>query len=141
MDKQALEDIKRRIVGKKISKIDGGLCGDSGPVLLLDDGTEVSLFEDVQYCCAGAYGNWKILDAENLEAGITDIEFEQTADSEEDGDSYFSSAVITILHNQNPLATAECYADAGNGGFYFSSLSLRIELPDGGEYDTGVIGA
>lgn len=140
MDKQVLEDIKRRIVGKKISRVEDNSYEEDA-VLVLDDGTTVRLFEDHQDCCAGASGYWKILDAENLEAGITDIEFEQTADSEEDGDSYFSSAVITILHNQNPLATAECYADAGNGGYYFSSLSLRIELPDGGEYDTGVIGA
>ncbi|MEB3521030.1 hypothetical protein SM122_10775 [Streptococcus sp. S2(2023)] len=33
---------------------------------------------------------------------------------------------VTIYHNQNPIALAECEADDGNGGFYYSVGSLVI---------------
>lgn len=33
---------------------------------------------------------------------------------------------VTIYHNQNPIALAECEADDGNGGYYYSVGSLVI---------------
>ena len=34
---------------------------------------------------------------------------------------------VTIYHNQNPIAIADCEADAGNGGYYYSVCSLVIK--------------
>lgn len=129
MDDKALKQVKEAILGKKIQRVDeGNYLYDS--TLVLEDGTTLELFESEQDCCAGAGGDWKILVGADLEAGITDIEFELTADNEDDGfDSYYSSATITILHNQNPLVQGLCDANAGNGGYYFSVLSLRVKVP------------
>ena len=33
---------------------------------------------------------------------------------------------IAIYHNQNPIAQADIYADAGNGGYYYSVTSMIV---------------
>ena len=38
-----------------------------------------------------------------------------------------SLATVVLYHNQNPIAQGECYADAGNGDFYYSVYSLKIK--------------
>lgn len=42
------------------------------------------------------------------------------------GTEYNNHNTVTIYSNQNPVAQADCYADAGNGGYYFSVCSLVI---------------
>lgn len=37
--------------------------------------------------------------------------------------------VTEVITNQNPIALAECEANDGNGGFYYSVGSLIIRLP------------
>ena len=125
MEKHVYQEIRERILGKKIKEI------KDDSVLVLEDDTKLELFMSGNDCCAGAYGDWKILKADDLEAGITDIEFvdRQHFPGKDWGDESYSAMKINILHNQNPLASAECYADSGNGGFYFSSLSLRVVVP------------
>lgn len=129
MNKKDLDEVREAIVGKRIARAEEVLAESH---LVLTDGTRLELFESGSGCCAGADGDWRVLEGANLEAGITDIEFELTRDSELDEDGYgeyASEATITILHNRNPIAEAECYADAGNGGYYFSILSLRVRVP------------
>ena len=124
MEYQVYQAIRKRILGKKIKEI------KDDSVLVLEDGTRLELYESGQACCAGAYGDWKILESDDLEAGITDIEFVDRHHYEgDDLDGAYSTMNINILHNQNPLASAECFADAGNGGYYFSALSLRVVVP------------
>lgn len=124
MEKHIYQAIRERILGKKIKEI------KDDSVLVLEDGTRLELYESEQDCCAGAGGDWEILEADDLEAGITDIEFVDRHHYEGDYiDSAYSTMRINILHNQNPLASAECYADSGNGGYYFSALSLRVVVP------------
>lgn len=144
--------VRGLIVGKKIKGIeksettarDGFGYSVTGDALILEDGTILNLYMSESDCCAGAYGEWNI---KTLEAGITDIRFNINADSVEsypddsyDG-SHHSSATITILHNQNSLATAECYADDGNSGYYFSMLNLEVKLPTGEVIDETILSA
>lgn len=144
--------VRDLIVGKKITGTktvkatarDGFGYSVDGDALVLEDGTILNLYMSDADCCASAYGEWNI---ETLEAGITDIRFnidEDNVDSFPEldcDDSYHSSATITVLHNQNPLATAECYADAGISGYYFSVLNLEVKLPTGEVFDEAILSA
>lgn len=68
-----------------------------------------------------AYGDWKLL--ENFEGVITDVKFKAT----EEYRGYTKNRLfITIYHNQNEIAQAECYSDNGNDGYYFSVLSVEV---------------
>lgn len=75
-------------------------------------------------CCAYAFGEFKDV---KLEALITDVKIGEPEESWRDGDGeYEMHNTVTIYSNQNPVAQADCYANAGNGGYYFSVCSLVI---------------
>lgn len=69
---------------------------------------------------------------ENFEGVITDVKFKAT-------EEYFfgktKKLFITIFHNQNEVAQAECHADDGNEGYYYSVLSVRVTGIDGKQID------
>lgn len=126
------ETLTKYLVGRRITAAESG-------ILTLDDGTTLTLYESGWDCCAGAHGDWEILDPDRLEAAITNVEYEEYA--YDDGDTRVATCKITILHNQNPIALGDGYADAGNGGYYFSVLSLKIAVDGTTIYDEEVIGA
>lgn len=111
------DTLSKFLVGRRITAADAD-------TLTLDDGTTLELYESEQDCCAGAYGEWKILDPDRLEAAITHVEYEE--DTYDNGDTDIATCKITIFHNQNPIALGDGHADAGNGGYYFSVLSLEV---------------
>ena len=108
------ENIKEKLLFKKIST-----WGVSG--IMLDDGTTMTIECSEQDCCAWAGGEFKEV---VLDAVITDVKLGEKT-SEED-DSRTNYVTVTIFHNQNPIALADCYADNGNGGYYYSICSLVI---------------
>ena len=63
---------------------------------------------------------------------ITDVKFKAT---KERFDGTIKKIYITIFHNQNEVAQAECHADDGNGGYYYSVLSVRVTNIDGKQID------
>ena len=126
------ETLTKYLVGRRIATADDG-------TLTLDDGTTLELYESEQDCCAVARGTWKILDPDRLEAAITHVEYEE--DDHDDDYTRVSKCKITILHNQNPIALGDGYADAGNDGYYFSVLSLEIAVDGTIVYDEEVISA
>jgi hypothetical protein len=141
------DKVRDLIVGKKIKGTETVEATDrfgysvTGDALVLEDGTILNLYMSESDCCASAYGEW---DIPNLEAGITDVQFHVSQDrepSEYDDGSHESRATITILHNQNSVTTANCYADDGNGGYYFSVLNLEIRLPNGEHEDEIILSA
>ena len=92
--------------------------------LYLDDGTIVSIEMTDNDCCAYAFGEFKDV---KLEAIITDVNIGNYEDNWECvGEEYTNYNTVTIYSNQNPVAQADCYANAGNGGYYFSVCSLVI---------------
>lgn len=96
--------------------------------LYLDDGAIVSIEMTDNDCCAYAFGEFKDV---KLEALITDVKIGDYVDhrfdiDEEFDDEYENHNTVTIYSNQNPVAQADCYANAGNGGYYFSVCSLVI---------------
>lgn len=113
-----IELLKQKILYKRIKEM-------TEDKLILEDGTEV-YFECTDYdCCASASGSWK--DA-NLDAVITDVKM---VDYEQDEyEDVFgcpsNTAKIVLYHNQNSVAQANLYADAGNGGYYYSVLSVFV---------------
>lgn len=113
------DTLTKYLVGRRITT-------STDDTLTLDDGTTLRLYESDQDCCAGASGEWEILDPDRLEAAITDVDYEDAA--YHDGDTRIAKCKITILHNQNPIALGDGYADAGNGGYYFSVLSLKVAV-------------
>lgn len=119
----ALEQLKQVLLYKEIAKV-------NGDVLFLKDGTSVEFYMSGNDWCAIAYGDWKLL--ENFEGVITDVKFKAT-------EEYFYGTTkklfITILHNQNEVAQAECHADDGNEGYYYSVLSVRVTGIDGKQID------
>jgi hypothetical protein len=121
------DQIIARIKGRRVVQVDG--IGDSR--LTLDDGTVLELYMSESDCCASAAGEW-VIQPDALEAIITNVTVAYDLErSGYDGDTVVNYATITILHNQNPIALAECSANAGNGNYYFSALSLAVRIPPG----------
>lgn len=126
------DTLTKYLVGRRITTADND-------TLTLDDGTVLELYESEQDCCAGASGEWQILDPDRLEAAITSVKYEDF--TYHDGDTNVTKCQIVILHNQNPIALGAGYADAGNGGFYFSTLSLEVTVDGTTVYDDEIISA
>lgn len=113
------EQLKEQLLYKRIVKW-------AGDYLELEDGTKVFIEESEQDCCASAGGEFKDV---KLDAVITDVEFgePEAIEGDEDFGEYTMGNTVTIYHNQNPIAIADCEADAGNGGYYYSVCSLVIK--------------
>lgn len=108
------ENIKEKLLFKKIST-----WGTSG--MMLDDGTTMTIECSEQDCCASAGGEFKEV---VLDAVITDVKLGEKTSEEDDMRTNY--VTVTIFHNQNQIALADCYADNGNGGYYYSICSLVI---------------
>ena len=130
-----VDELRERVVGKRVVSV-----SESGSELRLDDGTTLLLYMSESDCCASACGDW-VIDQDRLDAIITNVTIsapEYTHDGDDWGGGH-SECKITILHNQNPVALGECYADNGNGGYYFSVLSLAVASPFGEPLDAAVL--
>lgn len=112
----SLEELKELLLNKRIVKW-------SEDFLLLEDGTKVTIEMSESDCCAYAGGEFKDV---KLDAIITDIKIGEPVTEKSDSGTSESKNTVTIYHNQNPIALAECEADDGNGGFYYSVGSLVI---------------
>ena len=114
---KTIELLKEKILYKRIK----GMTEDK---LILEDGTEV-YFECTDWdCCAIASGGWKTAE---LDAVITDVKMVDYNQSGLDGFDYLeNTAKIVLYHNQNSVAQVNLYADAGNGGYYYSVLSVFV---------------
>lgn len=111
------KELKEHLLYKKIVKFEEDK-------LYLDDGTIVAIEMIDNDCCAFAFGEFKDV---KLEAIITDVKVGEYEDNWKClGTEYNNHNTVTIYSNQNPVAQADCYADAGNGGYYFSVCSLVI---------------
>lgn len=112
-----VELLKQKILYKRIKEM-------TKDKLILEDGTEVYFECTGSDCCAFAGGFWS---SANLDAVITDVKM---VDYEEDESESFdfpsNTAKIVLYHNQNSVAQANLYADAGNGGYYYSVLSVFV---------------
>ena len=124
------ETLTKHLVGRRITTA-------VNDTLTLDDGTTLRLYESGYDCCAGAHGEWEILDPDRLEAAITHVEYE--SDGHYDGDTHEETCRITILHNQHPIALGDGHANAGNGGYYYAVLSLEIAVNGNEVYDEEII--
>lgn len=122
---ESLEQLKQVLLYKEIAEVNG-----NGDVLFLKDGTKVEFYMSDNDWCALAYGDWKLL--ENVEGVITDVKFKAT---EEYCGRTVNKLFITIYHNQNEIAQADCYSDDGNDGYYYSVLSVRVTNIDGKKID------
>lgn len=114
------KEIKKQLLYKKVKEW-------TYKTLTLDDGTLVEIVESEQDCCASAGGAWTNV---KLDAVITNVKIENEREQQKfDTWSAESESLATVVlyHNQNPIAQGECYADAGNGDFYYSICSLKIK--------------
>ncbi|AXF38422.1 hypothetical protein Quidividi_192 [Staphylococcus phage Quidividi] len=114
------KEIKKQLLYKKVKEW-------TDETLTLDDGTLVEIVESEQDCCASAGGEWTNV---KLDAVITNVKIENEREQQKfDTWSAESESLATVVlyHNQNPIAQGECYADAGNGDFYYSICSLKIK--------------
>lgn len=114
---RTIELLKEKILYKRIKEM-------TKDKLILEDGTEV-YFECTDWdCWAFASGEWKTAE---LDAVITDVKMVDYNQSGLDGFDYLvNTAKIVLYHNQNSVAQANLYADAGNGGYYHSVLSVFV---------------
>ena len=108
-------ELKERLLHKRIVKWDED-------ELTLEDGLVLKIECTEQDCCANAYGEFKDV---VLDAVITDVS-EPVVTNVPDDDTIVNTAIVTIYHNQNPIAVADCYADAGNGAYYYSVCSFVV---------------
>lgn len=102
-----------------------------GNKLELTDGTKIEFYMSDNDCCAVASGKWILSD--NFEGCITDVTYKHSKTS--DYGEVEERVKITIFHNQNTIAQANCYGDNGNGGYYFSVLSVNVRSVNGESLD------
>lgn len=112
----SIEELKELLLNKRIVKWTENF-------LLLEDGTKVTIEMSESDCCAWAGGEFKDV---KLDAVITDVKIGEQVTEESDSGEAESKNTVTIYHNQNPIALAECEANDGNGGYYYSVGSLVI---------------
>ena len=111
-----VEELKQRLLYKTITTWDNNS-------LTLNDGTKVTIECTDNDCCAWAGGEFKDV---TLDAIITDVSIGEITTFGDPCDMTTNKVTITVYHNQNPIALAECYADNGNGGYYYSVCSLVV---------------
>ena len=112
----SLEELKELLLYKRIVKWDKDF-------LLFEDGTKVTIEMSESDCCASAGGEFQNV---KLDAVITDVKIGEREPEETDYGETTSRNKVTIYHNQNPIALAECEANDGNAGYYYSVASLVI---------------
>lgn len=112
----SLEELKELLLFKRITEW-------TKKYLILEDGTKVTIEMSENDCCAWAGGNFKDV---KLDAVITDLKLEDIGKFPLFDGQTMRKTLVTIYHNQNPIALAECQADNGNGGYYYSVGSLVI---------------
>ncbi|ASN59820.1 hypothetical protein CG419_03910 [Latilactobacillus curvatus] len=119
MSKYDVNELKKALLYHKVIEWDSDH-------LLLDDGSKVAIECTEQDCCADAWGEFKDV---KLDAVITDVklENERTDNPWGDEDETVNSVDVVIYHNRNRIATAECNADNGNGGYYYSVGAVRVK--------------
>lgn len=125
--KEIREALEKALLYKKVTKIKDG-------ILYLEDGERVEFVETFQDCCAGASGEWVNLNNLN-EALITCIQLENVETDDNWCDSYRTTAKLVLYYENEQLASSELEADAGNGGYYGSTLGLEID----GKFITNLI--
>ena len=111
-----IEELKQSLLYKTITAWDNNS-------LTLSDGTKVAIECTDNDCCAWAGGEFKDV---TLDAIITDVSIGEITTFGDPCDMTTNNVTITVYHNQNPIALAECYADNGNGGYYYSVCSLVV---------------
>ena len=111
-----IEELKQSLLYKTITVWDNNS-------LTLSDGTKVTIECTDNDCCAWAGGEFKGV---ILDAIITDVSIGEITTYGDTYDMTTNNVTITVYHNQNPIALAECYADNGNGGYYYSVCSLVV---------------
>lgn len=116
MTKYDVSELKKALLYRKVVEWDSNH-------LLLDNGAKVTIECIEQDCCADAYGEFKDV---KLDAVITDVKLENER-SEEEWGTQTNSVDVVIYHNRNQIATADCNADNGNGGYYYSIGAVRVK--------------
>ena len=111
-----IEELKQSLLYKTITTWDNNS-------LTLNDGTKVTIECTDNDCCAWAGGEFKDV---TLDAIITDVSIGEITTFGDPCDMTTNNVTITVYHNQNQIALAECYADNGNGGYYYSVCSLVV---------------
>lgn len=112
----SLEELKELLICKRIVKWDRDF-------LLLEDGTKVTIEMSESDCCASAGGEFKDI---KLDAVITDVKIGDQVTEKNEWGTTENRNTVTIYHNQNPIALAECEANDGNGGYHYSVGSLVV---------------
>lgn len=110
----SFEELQERLLYKRIVKWDRDH-------LELEDGTVVTIELSESDCCAYAGGEFEEVE---LDAVITDVKIGEQVETE-DNWGVKSRNVVTIYHNQNPIALANC--SAGHNSYYYSVGSLVID--------------
>lgn len=97
--------------------------------ITLDNGIVVSIEETARDCCACAFGRFENVKIDAAIIGVTEPYYEDW----EDEDTYGCWAEVKILYNDLDFCRAYGDADAGNGGYYFSTASFVVKFPCGDE--------
>lgn len=130
IDQTLIDTFTELFVGRTVVDVD-----KDNSALTLDNGVVLNFYCSDQDCCAYAYANIEIHD--NFQAAITALDVSGYGDYDEDFGEVTSYVNLTLLHNGQNIVDVNMSADAGNGGYYFSTLSCRIIAPnvDDREFD------
>lgn len=116
MNYGSFEELQEKLLYKKIKFWNSG-------ELILEDGTLITIEMSESDCCATAGGEFDVL---QLDAVITHVALTGKRSQNSDFGETTNYATVVLLHNQNEIARANCFADDGNGGYYYSVCSLVV---------------
>lgn len=85
----------------------------------------IAIEETAQDCCASAFGRFENVEIGAVIIGVTEPKYEPW----EDCNTYGCSAEVKILYNDLDFCRAYGNADAGNGGYYYSTASFVVKFP------------
>lgn len=121
METYTKTQITELLLNKRIAQL-------TDDVLTLEDGTQLEVECTDQDCCASAGGTWYVGSTDSIDALITTVEITDPVCEYDDSgfDEYESRVSIMLYHDGNLVAKNEVYADAGNGGYYYSVASLKV---------------
>lgn len=122
-----LKNLEKHLLGQEISHIQKSNTGDNA-TLHLKNGVTLEIYESAQDCCAAAYGDWEL--HKPFHGGITNVTYSKERQETGFPGETASYCTITILHENRTLAAARGTATNGNGGYYFSVLSMQVKLHD-----------
>lgn len=125
--------LKEKLEGLLLTQIVESVDEDK---IVLKNGLVLTTYQSDWDMDASSSADFRLLD-ENFQVAITAVDVDTRFTSDSDTD--YSHVTVTILHNGAGIVSMEGKSDSGSLGYYFSTLSMRVETIAGEKIDDFVL--